>query len=76
MRYVLAGTGEHTAIVPSMWQSLVRSVVALVLFLIHSTKELLISAGVFAVGFLVFTLLVEVATPITLGEFRARDALA
>jgi molybdopterin-containing oxidoreductase family membrane subunit len=37
-----------------------------------STSEILISTGIFSVGFLVFTLMVKVATPIMLGEFRAR----
>ena len=32
--------------------------------------ELRIAAGIFAVGFLVFTLMLKVAVPITLGEFR------
>ncbi|MBK8180419.1 MAG: polysulfide reductase NrfD [Planctomycetes bacterium] len=35
-----------------------------------SHNELLISAGIFSVGFLVFTLMVKVATPIMLGEFQ------
>jgi molybdopterin-containing oxidoreductase family membrane subunit len=35
-----------------------------------STTEFLIAAGVFAVGFLVFTLMVKVAVAIMLGEFR------
>jgi len=33
--------------------------------------ELRVAAGVFAVGFLVFTLMLKVAVPITLGEFTA-----
>jgi molybdopterin-containing oxidoreductase family membrane subunit len=33
--------------------------------------ELRVAAGVFAVGFLVFTLMLKVAVPITLGEFQA-----
>jgi Ni/Fe-hydrogenase subunit HybB-like protein len=36
-----------------------------------SRSELLISAAIFSVGFLLFTLMVKVATPIMLGEFRA-----
>ncbi len=37
--------------------------------------ELRIAAGVFAVGFLIFTLMLKVAVPIALGEFRLdRDA--
>ncbi len=35
-----------------------------------SRSEFLISAGIFSVGFLLFTLMVKVATPILLGEFR------
>jgi molybdopterin-containing oxidoreductase family membrane subunit len=117
MRYMFAGIGEHTAIVPYMWLSVFCSIVAFVLFLIPRTRrnpvtlnvgcaliwigvylekgmglvipgltpdtlgeiyeyfpsanELWISAGIFAVGFLVFTLMVKVATPIMLGEFTA-----
>lgn len=33
-------------------------------------NELWVSAGIFSVGFLLFTLMVKVATPIMLGEFR------
>lgn len=36
-----------------------------------SNSELWIAAGIFSVGFLLFTLMVKVATPIMLGEFRA-----
>ena len=37
--------------------------------------ELRVAAGIFAVGFLVFTLMLKVAVPISLGEFRVdRDA--
>ena len=35
-----------------------------------SLVELRVSAGVFAVGFLIFTLMLKVAVPITLGEFH------
>ena len=35
-----------------------------------SWVELGVSAGIFAIGFLVFTLLVKIAIPILLGEFR------
>jgi molybdopterin-containing oxidoreductase family membrane subunit len=35
-----------------------------------STNELLVSAGIFSVGFLIFTVMVRIATPIMLGEFR------
>jgi len=118
MRYMFAGIGEHTAIVPYMWLSVACSIVAFVLFLIPATRrnvvtlnlgcvliytgvylekgmglvipgltpdtlgeiyeyspsrtEYLVAAGVFAVGFLLFTLMVKVATPIMLGEFKSR----
>ena len=39
-----------------------------------SRVELWVSAGIFAFGFLLFTLMVKVATPILLGEFRAAAA--
>jgi molybdopterin-containing oxidoreductase family membrane subunit len=39
-----------------------------------SRTEFTIACGVFAVGFLLFTLMVKVATPIMLGEFHTRDA--
>jgi len=39
-----------------------------------STGEVIISLGVFSVGFLLFTLMVKVATPIMLGEFRDASA--
>jgi molybdopterin-containing oxidoreductase family membrane subunit len=35
--------------------------------------ELRVAAGVFAIGFLVFTLMLKVAVPISLGEFQARS---
>ena len=35
-----------------------------------SRSEIMISMGIFSIGFLVFTLMVKVATPIMLGEFR------
>ena len=35
-----------------------------------SSSELRIAAGVFAVGFLLFTVMVKVAVPVMLGEFR------
>ncbi len=38
-----------------------------------SRTEWWVAAGVFAVGFLLFTLMVKVATPIMLGEFRVDD---
>lgn len=40
-----------------------------------STAELRVAAGVFALGFLVFTLMLKVAVPITLGEFLNDRAL-
>jgi molybdopterin-containing oxidoreductase family membrane subunit len=36
-----------------------------------TSTELWVAAGIFSVGFLLFTLMVKVATPIMLGEFRA-----
>jgi molybdopterin-containing oxidoreductase family membrane subunit len=36
-----------------------------------SMTELRIAAGVFAIGFLLFTLMLKVAVPISLGEFQA-----
>ena len=33
--------------------------------------ELRVAAGVFAIGFLLFTLMLKVAVPISLGEFQA-----
>jgi len=41
-----------------------------------SNNELWISAGIFSIGFLLFTLMVKVATPIMLGEFRSASAPA
>jgi molybdopterin-containing oxidoreductase family membrane subunit len=35
--------------------------------------ELEVAAGIFAVGFLVFTLLVKIAVPILVGEFDHRS---
>jgi len=40
-----------------------------------SITELRVAAGVFAVGFLVFTLMLKVAVPITLGEFQDGHAV-
>ena len=37
-----------------------------------SLNELRVAAGIFAIGFLVFTLMLKVAVPILLGEFQAR----
>jgi molybdopterin-containing oxidoreductase family membrane subunit len=39
-----------------------------------SMVEWWIAAGIFSVGFLLFTLMVKVATPIMLGEFHARTS--
>jgi molybdopterin-containing oxidoreductase family membrane subunit len=39
-----------------------------------SMSELRVAAGVFALGFLVFTLMLKVAVPISLGEFLAEDS--
>jgi molybdopterin-containing oxidoreductase family membrane subunit len=41
-----------------------------------SRTELWVAMGVFSVGFLLFTLMVKVATPIMLGEFRVGAAAA
>lgn len=38
-----------------------------------SRTELWVSAGIFSIGFLLFTLMTKVATPILLGEFRAES---
>ncbi len=39
-----------------------------------SMTELRVAAGVFALGFLAFTLMLKVAVPISLGEFQGTDA--
>jgi molybdopterin-containing oxidoreductase family membrane subunit len=39
-----------------------------------SMTELRVAAGVFALGFLVFTLMLKVAVPISLGEFGEDEA--
>jgi Ni/Fe-hydrogenase subunit HybB-like protein len=41
-----------------------------------SITEVRVSAGVFALGFLVFTLMLKVAVPISLGELRAKRTAA
>jgi Ni/Fe-hydrogenase subunit HybB-like protein len=41
-----------------------------------SLTELRVAAGVFALGFLIFTLMLKVAVPISLGEFQSQDAVA
>ncbi len=38
-----------------------------------SLTELRVAAGVFALGFLIFTLMLKVAVPISLGEFQSQD---
>ncbi|HEY3380184.1 MAG TPA: NrfD/PsrC family molybdoenzyme membrane anchor subunit [Vicinamibacterales bacterium] len=38
-----------------------------------SMNELRVAAGVFALGFLIFTLMLKVAVPISLGEFLSQD---
>ena len=37
---------------------------------VPSMTELRVAAGIFAIGFLVFTLMLKVAVPISLGEFQ------
>jgi Ni/Fe-hydrogenase subunit HybB-like protein len=39
-----------------------------------SLTELRVAAGVFALGFLIFTLMLKVAVPISLGEFQSQEA--
>ena len=41
-----------------------------------SMTELFVAAGIFSIGFLVFTLMVKVATPIILGQFTLRRGVA
>lgn len=41
---------------------------------VPSMVELRVAAGVFAIGFLIFTLMLKVAVPITLGEFHGEGA--
>jgi molybdopterin-containing oxidoreductase family membrane subunit len=118
-QYFWTGIGEHRALVPYAWTSLVFSVVAFVLFLIPRTRrnyltlnlgclliwagvyiekgigliipgmtpdtlgqiyeyrpsavEWGVAAGVFGIGFLVFTLLVKIAVPILVGSFRSPE---
>lgn len=38
-----------------------------------TASELRVAAGIFAIGFLIFTLMLKVAVPISLGEFLGRD---
>jgi molybdopterin-containing oxidoreductase family membrane subunit len=118
-QYFWSGLGEHRALVPYAWTSLLCSVAAFVLFLIPRTRrnyltlnagclliwagvyiekgmgliipgftpdtlgeiyeytptatEWSIAAGVFGIGFLVFTVLVKIAVPILVGTFRAPE---
>ena len=37
---------------------------------VPSITELRVAAGIFSVGFLIFTLMLKVAVPISLGEFQ------
>lgn len=115
-RYLWFGLGEHDALVPYAWLSLVCSVVAFVLFLVPRTRrnfvtlnlgcvliwagvyiekgmglvipgmtpdtlgeiyeyqptmnEWAIAAGIFSLGFFIFTLLVKISVPILYGTFR------
>jgi Ni/Fe-hydrogenase subunit HybB-like protein len=41
-----------------------------------SLTELRVASGVFALGFLIFTLMLKVAVPISLGEFQSEEAAA
>ena len=38
-----------------------------------TVTELRVAAGIFALGFLLFTLMLKVAVPISLGEFRGSE---
>jgi molybdopterin-containing oxidoreductase family membrane subunit len=42
---------------------------------LFTATEFRVAAGVFSIGFLVFTLMLKVAVPISLGEFKKRAAL-
>jgi molybdopterin-containing oxidoreductase family membrane subunit len=118
-QYLWGGIGEHRALVPYAWTSLVCSVVAFVLFLVPRTRkhyvtlnlgclliwagayiekgmgliipgftpdtlgeiyeytptatEWAVAAGIFGIGFLIFTVLVKIAVPILVGSFRAPE---
>jgi molybdopterin-containing oxidoreductase family membrane subunit len=115
-RYYYLGIGEHQAIVPFAWISLLCDFGAFLLFLIPSARrnvlllnlgcvliyagvyiekgigllipgftpdtlgeiyeytpsstEVLVTAGIFSVGFLLYTLMLKVAVPVMLGEFK------
>jgi len=119
-RYLWFGIGEHRALVPYAWLSLICSVTAFVLFLVPRTRQNLvtlnlgcvliwagvyvekgmglvipgmtpdtlgeiyeyrptlnewcIAAGIFSIGFLIFTFLVKIAVPIFYGTFHVRAA--
>ena len=115
-QYYFLGIGEHRALVPYAWMSLLFDVVAFFLFLIPATRrnvitlnvgclliytgvyiekgvgllipgltpdtlgeiyeyfpsktEILVTAGIFSVGFLLYTIMLKVAVPVMLGEFK------
>jgi len=117
-RYWFQGIDGHRTLVPFAWSAVSLNALALVLFIVPSTRtnwvtlnigcfatyagcyiekgmgliipgltpdtlgeiyeyyptvtELRVAAGVFAVGFLVFTLMLKVAVPIVLGELTLR----
>ena len=41
---------------------------------LFTSTEFRVAAGVFSIGFLIFTLMLKVAVPITLGEFQREGA--
>jgi molybdopterin-containing oxidoreductase family membrane subunit len=115
-RYLYAGIGEHDALVPYAWTSVIFSILAFILFLVPATRknlvtlnlgtlmiyagvyiekgialvipgltpsalgeiyeyapsrvEIQVSAGVFGIGFLLFTLMLKVSISIMKGEFH------
>jgi molybdopterin-containing oxidoreductase family membrane subunit len=115
-KYYYLGIGEHQAIVPFAWMSLICDFSAFLLFLIPSARrnvlllnlgclliysgvyiekgigllipgftpdtlgeiyeytpsstEVLVTAGIFSVGFLLYTIMLKVAVPVMLGEFK------
>jgi Ni/Fe-hydrogenase subunit HybB-like protein len=115
-KYYFVGIGEHQAIVPFAWMSLIFDFVAFLLFLIPrarknvlllnvgcvliyagvyiekgigllipgftpdtlgeiyeytpSSTEVLVAAGIFSAGFLLYTIMLKVAVPVMLGEFK------
>ncbi len=114
-QYLYFGLEGHKTLVPYIWLSIVFDVIALILFLIPSTRknfitlnigavliylgvyiekgigliipgfspdslgeiyeyfptrtEILVTVGIFSIGFLFYTLLIKVAIPILMGEF-------